>query len=721
MSFLRAFRNNSILRILLAAVLLVASSVCASAQTQAQLVVQLRQGELHRASALAGKGSPVQAIVPAFSPKNRELARQLGLDRIYVARGKSTAEMRRRLKSSPAVEYAEPPASVLPALVPDDPLFPQQWALRNLGGPGMGTAGADIKAVQAWDITTGSPTVTVAVLDTGVDSAHPDLAANVVPGRSFVDGESGTDDNNGHGTNCAGIIGAVGNNALQMAGISWNSRIMPVKVVGVDANGNPSGTDLWLSQGIIWAVDNGARVLSVSLVSSSDTPTLRSAVRYARLSGAVVVAASGNDGQQKRLYPAAYDDAIAVGASDRSDNRASFSNWGDHLDLVAPGVMITTTTRGGGTWQFFQGTSAATPHVAGICALVLSVRPATSLAEMRQFLRRGADDIGDPGYDIFTGAGRANAYATLLAALDPTPPSAPIVSDSGRYTANPAQLSLQWTPSVDPESGIEGYEYAIGTSGNPTSIRGWTWVGNVTAVTASDLNLPPDIPVFGSVRARNGARLYSSTATTDGIIYAPPAASTGSAIALSNGRYVTLNTRSVSAVFPERLWITDYPFGPGLAVQPPALCSTGDLVTAAGRLETIAGMRTLTDAEITITGSGPAPPALTMKQGALGGAALNSATPGVTGGTGVNTVGRLARISGRVTATGPGWFTVDDGCGLSNADGFAGVRVLTSGMSPSAGSFVQATGIIEVAISGEVTRPLLRTRAPRDVETVEDL
>lgn len=720
MSFRRAFRNISILRILLPAVLVVASSVCASAQTQGQLVVQLRQGELHRASALAGKGSPVQSLVPVFSPKNHDLARQLGLDRFYIARGKSTAEMRRRLKSSSSVEYAEPPALVIPALVPNDPLFSQQWSLRNTGG-GSGLAGADIKAVQAWDITTGSSAVTVAVLDTGVDSTHPELAANMVPGRSFVDGESGTDDNNGHGTNCAGIIGAVGNNALQMAGISWNSRIMPVKVVGVDANGNPYGTDLWLSQGIIWAVDNGARVLSVSLVSSSDTPTLRSAVRYARLSGAIVVAASGNDGLQKKMYPAAYDDAIAVGASDRWDQRASFSNWGDHLDLVAPGVSITTTTRGGGTWQFFAGTSAATPHVAGICALVLAVRPATNLADMRQFLRRAADDIGDPGYDIFTGAGRANAYVTLLAALDPTPPTTPVVTDSGRYTGNPNQLSLQWTPSSDPESGIEGYEYAVGTSGNPTSLRGWTWVGNVTSVTATGLDLPADTPVFGSVRARNRARLYSNAATTDGIIYAPLAQSAGAALAMTNGRYVTLNTRTVSAAFPDRIWIADYPFGPALAVQPSVSCSVGDRVTAVGRLETIAGMRTLADAEIIITGFGPAPPALTMRQSALGGDALNGETPGVTGGTGVNTVGRLVRISGRVTASGTGWFTVDDGSGLSDAGGSAGVRVLTGGTLPPVGSFVRVTGIVEVAVSGNATLPVVRTRQPEDVEPVEEL
>jgi len=716
-SFCRAFLNN-LIPAMLASVLAVTALSRVWAAQEAQLVVQLRAGELHRLSALTAKGGPVRSLVPLFSPKNRELAREIGLDRFYIARGTSVAEMRRRLRSSPSVEYAGSPVPVVPALVPNDPLFSQQWALRNTGG-GSGLAGADIKAVQAWDITTGSSSVTVAVLDTGVDSSHPDLAANMAPGRSFVDGEPGTDDNNGHGTNCAGIIGAVGNNALQISGVSWNSRIMPVKVIGLDANGNPSGTDLWLSQGIIWAVDNGAKVLSISLVSSSDTLPLRSAVRYARQSGAIVVAASGNQGEQKKMYPAGYDDVIAVGASDQWDQRASFSNWGDHLDLVAPGIAITTTTRGGGTWQFFGGTSAAAPHVAGICALVLSVRPATNLAEMRQFLRRGADDIGDPGYDIYTGAGRANAYVTLLAALDPTPPPAPSVTDSGRYTGNPNQLALQWTPSSDPESGIEGYEYAVGTSGNPTSLRGWTWVGNTTAVTATGLNLPPDTPVFASVRARNGARLYSNAAVTDGIIYAPPAPATGTALLLPNGRHVTLNTRTVSAVFPERLWITDYPYGPALAVQPPAPCSVGNQVTAVGRLETIAGIRTLTDAEITITGFGPAPPALNMRQNALGGGPLNGETPGVTGGTGVNTVGRLVRTSGRVTASGEGWFTVDDGSGLRDAGGFAGVRVVTGGTAPEAGTFVRVTGIVEVSVSGEAVLPVIRTRQPEDVEAVE--
>ncbi len=721
MSFHRVYRPK-LLSALLAAALVCLTALVAHAGPGAmeQLAVQLRPGELHRASALTGKGSPVRELVPMFSPKHRELAREAGLDRFFIARGSSAAEMRRRLRSSPAVEYAEAPATVLPALVPNDPLFPQQWALRNTGG-GSGLAGADIKAVLAWDITTGSPAVTVAVLDTGVDSTHPDLAANMVPGRSFVDGEPGTDDNNGHGTNCAGIIGAVGNNGLQMAGISWNSRIMPVKVIGVDSNGNPYGTDIWLAQGITWAVDNGARVLSISLVSSSNTTTLRSAVRYARLAGAIVVAASGNDGQLKTMYPAGYDDAIAVGASDRWDQRASFSNWGSHLDLVAPGVSITTTTRGGGTWQFFGGTSAATPHVAGICALVLSVRPSTNLAEMREFLRRGADDIGDPGYDIFTGAGRANAHATLLAALDPTPPTAPVVTDSGKYTANPNQLSLQWTASTDPESGIEGYEYAVGTAGNPTEFRTWTWVGNATFVTATGLTIPADTPVFGYVRARNGARLYSSPGATDGIIYAPMAQNAGQALAMANGRHVTLTGRAVSAVFPERIWMVDHPFGPALAVAPPAPCSPGHRITAVGRLETVDGLRTLVDAEVTITGFGPLVPALTMRQSALGGGPLNADTPGVTGGSGVNTVGRLARISGRVTASGAGWFTVDDGSGLADPDGWPGVRVLTAGPAPEPGAFVRVTGIIELAGLPEAWLPVVRTRQPEDVETLDEL
>ena len=200
------------------------------------------------------------------------------------------------------------------------------------------TAGADIKATPAWDAAKGDPEVVIAILDSGVDRTHPDLAAKVIsPGRDFANDDNDATDDNWHGTHVAGIAAADSNNAEGIAGVAWNCKILPVKVAGADGTGFYS----WIIDGIIWAADQGAEVINLSMGGDFDDPFLEDACKYAFDHGVVVVASAGNDFGGPVLYPAAYDNyVLAVAATDYNDQAADFSNSGPQVDVAAPGVYI---------------------------------------------------------------------------------------------------------------------------------------------------------------------------------------------------------------------------------------------------------------------------------------------------------------------------------------------------------------------------------------------
>ncbi len=658
---------------------------------------------------------PKTRLDPAFQPADSELARRLGLDRWYVAEGAPANVLESRYRRARNVRRVLRSSPVRLARVPNDPGFAQQWGLRNTGSP-SGTPGSDIDAVTAWDQTTGSASVTIAVIDTGVDADHPDLAGRLLPGYNFVDRNTNTDDFQGHGTNCAGVLGAVGNNGLHVSGVCWDCRILPVKVVGIDGNGNAYGKDLWLAQGIVWAADNGANVLSISLVSDVDAPVTRAAVDYAIARGCTLVAAMGNDSREVVLYPAGYPSVIAVGASDQWDRRASFSNWGSHIDVVAPGTQIATLTNTGGMWQFFGGTSAATPFVSGICALVLSLDPTVTPERMQEVIRQGAEDIVPYGFDAYTGTGRANARNTLAALSDASPPTQPSVTDQGDYSADPGALSFTWTSSSDPQSGVTGYEYAIGTTSNPTAVRSWSQAGAGNSYTATGLSLTPNQSYIISVRAINGSGARGAPGVSDGIIYAPFVSLIGTAFSHSNGDCVTLDNRVATACFPERTWIADAPFGAAIAVTPPIPCAPGDRIRVSGRLATVGGVRTITQAQASILSAGAEPPALRIRQKWLGGTSVNAETPGVSCGSGPYNIGRLAVLRGRVRSATDSTFHVDDGSGLTVCCGQYGVLVRCDGLQPAPiGSLVEVKGIVEPEIRDGLTLPSLRVRAQQDI------
>lgn len=308
-----------------------------------------------------------------------------------------------QLSSDPAVMYAEP-NNLVQALetIPNDPGWVNQYNM---------TA---IHAQQGWDIATGSAAVTIAIVDSGVDLSHPDLAGKLLPGYDFVNNDAIPQDDFGHGTHAAGIAAALTNNGLDVAGVSWGARILPVKVL----NSGGGGTYANVAAGIIWAVDNGAQVINLSLGGSAPSSVLADAVDYAASRGALLVAAAGNSGAGSVLYPAAYPAVLAVAATDAANQRAGFSNFGPDIDLAAPGVSIYSLNIGGGT-IYRSGTSMAAPHVAGLAAILMGL-PGGNAWSARAWMESTALDIDTPGWDVFTGYGLIQVDAALQAVPGPT-------------------------------------------------------------------------------------------------------------------------------------------------------------------------------------------------------------------------------------------------------------------------------------------------------------
>lgn len=312
-----------------------------------------------------------------------------------------------------------------------------QWGLNN-NGQLWGAVGADVRADEAWAVSMGADTVTIAILDEGVDLAHPDLAAKLVPGYDATGGGSAgaPSGDDAHGTACAGIAAAVTDNGLGVAGIAPLARIMPVRMAYGDGSGAWITSDAWIADGLSWAVANGADVLSNSYGGGSPSAIIDSAIANARANGrggkgAVVVFAAGNDNGPV-AYPATHPDSLAVAATSPCDERTAptscdgeywwGSNHGAEVDLAAPGVHLYATdisgTAGyepGDYVAGFNGTSGATPFVAGAAALLLGYRSDLTATQVETYLTTSADDLGPAGPDAFFGHGRLNLLEALLA------------------------------------------------------------------------------------------------------------------------------------------------------------------------------------------------------------------------------------------------------------------------------------------------------------------
>lgn len=290
----------------------------------------------------------------------------------------------------PEVEFAELDKIVAPAnLIPNDPWYRDaQWHLRKIDGP------------TAWSSTTGNSSITVAILDTGVNSAHPDLAGNMVSGWNVYDNDANSNDVHGHGTLVAGTAAAVGNNSVGVASVAWNCRIMPVRIT--DPNGY--ATYSTMASGLTWAADHGARVANLSF-TGVDGPTVTAAADYFLQKGGVVIGAAGNDGSYRTTPD--NPSIINVSATDSKDNLFTWSTRGENIDVAAPGTVYSTDRSGG--YASAAGTSVAAPIVVGVAALVLSVNPSLTPAQVRDIIKQSADDLGTSGWDGSYGAGRVNA------------------------------------------------------------------------------------------------------------------------------------------------------------------------------------------------------------------------------------------------------------------------------------------------------------------------
>ncbi|OCT17136.1 serine protease [Paenibacillus pectinilyticus] len=274
-----------------------------------------------------------------------------------------------------------------------------------------------IETVQGWQLNRGANDVIVAVVDTGVDQQHPDLQGQLLPGYNVISGNDNPQDDVGHGTHVTGVIAALVNNNLGVAGMTWYNKVLPVKVL--DQTG--AGSTYSVAQGIIWAADHGAKVMNLSLGNYADSGFLHDAIQYAYDKDVALIAASGNDNTEQPGFPAAYPEVFAVAASDSQNQKAPFSNYGDYIDVTAPGVSIASTYPNN-QYAALSGTSMASPHVTALAALIRSTNPNLKNTEVYDIMRKSAQDLGDEGRDKYFGYGLIDVVKAIEMAKQNTAP-----------------------------------------------------------------------------------------------------------------------------------------------------------------------------------------------------------------------------------------------------------------------------------------------------------
>ena len=345
-------------------------------------------------------------------------ARKIGQSDLYIvdlpphASEKAVAA---RLAHHPHLEFAELDYLVTPDFVPNDPQYGSAWHLPKIG------------ASSAWDSSQGSGII-VAILDSGVDGAHPDLSSRMVAGWNFYDNNSITSDVFGHGTKVAGTASAITNNAVGVSGVAGQSRIMPVRVS--DTNGYAYISTI--AKGLTWAADNRARVANISF-NVAGSASIQNAAQYMKNKGGLVVVAAGNNGTDQNYMPTTT--LIAVSATDGNDFKTSWSNYGNFVSMSAPGAGILTTTWGGG-YGSVSGTSFASPLTAGVVALMMAANTGLANTDIEKRLFSTAIDLGDMGRDRYYGYGRVSAAGAVHAVISATPAldiQSPVVSISSPY------------------------------------------------------------------------------------------------------------------------------------------------------------------------------------------------------------------------------------------------------------------------------------------------
>lgn len=427
----------------------------------------------------------------------------------------------RALRNNPKVSFVERNFVAQANFAPNDPNYGNQWHLPKVSAP------------AAWDLTTGSSAVTVAVIDSGVDPSHPDLSNKLVSGYNFLGGStSDTHDVYGHGTAVAGVIGADTNNLSGVAGLGWNTTIMPLVVI----SSSNFATYADIASAINYAADHGAKVINMSLGGTSYSSTLQNAVDYAWSKGTVIVAAAGNNSTNAGFYPAALNNVIAVSATDSNDAPTSFTNFGSWITVAAPGYYIYTTNNGGGYGNWI-GTSFSSPQVAALAALLFAKNPALKNNQVVDLIKNYSDDLGNPGFDTTYGWGRINAFRAVQAAQ-----GIPNLSVAVSSPANNTQVSAVVTvttlvSSQNPISRVELYIDGALYATDSTSPYSFSWntaglngqhtlfakisdsTGNnatsstITVTVGAQDTTPPDVQVTSTVTS--GKTLTVTAAASD--------------------------------------------------------------------------------------------------------------------------------------------------------------------------------------------------------------
>lgn len=361
-------------------------------------------------------GTSSQSINAALASENASSIgeiQRLGIKIIQVPVG-AEAKVAKALAHRREVQFAEPDYMVKPDYTPNDPSFASQWHLNKIG------------ASSAWGLTLGSPSVIVAIIDSGCDPTHPDLKNQYVPGWNIYSNTADTADVFGHGTAVAGCAAAQMNNGVGISGIGGNCKIMPMRVT--DTTGYAYGSAI--ANAMIWAADHGARVANASF-SLTYSASVSAGAQYFQSKGGVVTMSSGNTATLDPTPENPY--ILTVGATDQNDALTTFSSPANCIDLSAPGINIYTTTRGGGYGNWW-GTSFSAPLTAGTAALMIAANPALTPAQIQDGLKSSTDDKGAIGWDTQFGAGRLNAYKAVSKALstggsvDIIPPSANFIN-----------------------------------------------------------------------------------------------------------------------------------------------------------------------------------------------------------------------------------------------------------------------------------------------------